>query len=282
MYVDEDPMQASRAMDPMWLLRWKWNPEKQIWKIKARLVVKGVQDDRVLETTYSPTASRMAQRIILTHAARRRKRGRRVASIDVAKAFLQGEMYETDDMVLVTPPPDLRRAKHVLKCRKSVYGLKGAPRKWYLALRTFLLSLGGCELASGEKCVIVFGDSDSIDQYGRYVDHQYAHEETDDGQEWAQKTGQDKSLTEEPLENVWLVISMQVDDLLCSGDVECLTWVHECLDKQFGVGSSGGIIFPTADARSRSPKASAFTRTNTSRPARGRSSSRADGTTKTS
>ena len=147
MYDSEDPMQASRAMDSRWLIRWKWNLEKQIWKIRARLVVKGVQDDRVLETTYSPTASRMAQRIILMHAARGRKRGRRVASIDITKAFLQGDMYETEDMVLLTPPPDLRRARHVLKCRKSVYGLKDAPRKWYLALRTFLLSLGGRGLA---------------------------------------------------------------------------------------------------------------------------------------
>jgi len=186
----------------------------------------------------------MAQRLVLFLAARGRNLGRRAASVDITKAFLQGVEYEAEDMVIVRPPPDLRRPRHLLRCRKSVYGLKDAPRKWYLALRSFLLKLGGRELASGERCVIVFGDSDFINQNGNLMQPEFSQTESVTGDAWAAHGNPRSWPQEEELENIWLVISLHVDDLLCSGDTDCLEWIRECLDQQFGVGSIRYDSFP--------------------------------------
>ena len=73
-------------MTAVWVLTWKWAAEG--WKIKARLCLRGFQDRQGSSVhKYSPTASRLAQRLLLSTAAIYLWE---VISIDISAAFLQG------------------------------------------------------------------------------------------------------------------------------------------------------------------------------------------------
>ena len=74
-YVHEMAIQAMQEtgsewniMTADWVLTWKWTAEG--WKIKARLCLRGFQDRQGSTVhKYSPTASRLAQRLLLSTAA---------------------------------------------------------------------------------------------------------------------------------------------------------------------------------------------------------------------
>ena len=58
------------------------------WKIKARLCLRGFQDRQGIDLhKYSPTASRVAQRLLIITAVMYKWR---LVSIDISAAFLQG------------------------------------------------------------------------------------------------------------------------------------------------------------------------------------------------
>ena len=62
--------------------------------------------------------------------------------MDVKSAILNGYINEK---VYVEQPPgfeDDKKSNHVYKLKKTLYGLKLAPRAWYERLRDFLLSKG--------------------------------------------------------------------------------------------------------------------------------------------
>ena len=66
---------------------------------------------------------------------------------DVSTAFLQGDKTEPDRDVYLEPTADLRTRlqmtkEHVLKLTGSVYGLRNAPRAWYLRVRKDLEAQG--------------------------------------------------------------------------------------------------------------------------------------------
>jgi len=62
--------------------------------------------------------------------------------MDVKSAFLNG--YINKEVYVEQPPSfeDDKKPNHVYKLRKTLYGLKKAPRAWYERLRDFLLSKG--------------------------------------------------------------------------------------------------------------------------------------------
>ena len=70
--------------------------------------------------------------------------------------------------------------------------------------------------------MIVFGDSDFINQNGNLMQPEFSQTESVTGEAWAAHGNPRSWPQEEELENIWLVISLHVDDLLCSGDTDCL------------------------------------------------------------
>ena len=75
-------------IDARWVRKWKRYPDKSV-KMKSRLCARGfLGQQKDLLTTRSTTATRLSQRLLISHAAR--KKQHTVESIDIAGAFLKG------------------------------------------------------------------------------------------------------------------------------------------------------------------------------------------------
>lgn len=142
-----------------WLLTWKQTAEG--WVVKARLCVRGFEDTRS-EALYvrSPTAGRLAQRLVLSVAAICHWE---LISADVPTAFLQGKSLDsqvTKDgkprIAAMNPPSDCwdlipldwlpfglkEFAHYTWRLLVAVYGLKDAPRLWIDELTDWLIAQG--------------------------------------------------------------------------------------------------------------------------------------------
>jgi hypothetical protein len=108
-------------------------------KVKARLVVRGFEEEDNSEGTDSPTCKpeilKMALCII-------KMKGWKVKTLDIKTAYLQGDRIERE--VFIKPPKDYRTGENVVwKLKKSVYGLKDAARMWYNKVKKVVKELGG-------------------------------------------------------------------------------------------------------------------------------------------
>ena len=121
-----------------WVVKPKLIDGKQ--SVKARLVLKGYQEDDSFRTD-SPACKRESVRLALAILATSKWKLR---SIDFKTAFLQGKPIER--VVHVKPPKEAKTSK-LWKLNKTAYGLKDAPREWYLRLREKVLALG-CNLST--------------------------------------------------------------------------------------------------------------------------------------
>ena len=158
------------VVDARWVRKRKRYPDKSI-KIKSRLCARGFLDQQKGElTTRSTTATRLSQRLLISTAARSRKRT--VESIDIAGAFLKGFDFEQIQKtlkkmgvhsptrtVVILPPlnvlrhlaalskdfviPEHQLTEYGLLCTKPVYGLNDAPLAWQLCLHGFIRETGG-------------------------------------------------------------------------------------------------------------------------------------------
>eukprot|EP00435_Cladocopium_sp_Y103_P007244 s1993_g2.t1 len=153
-------------VDAIWVRKWKRYPTGEL-KVKSRLCARGCLDSqKALLTTRSTTATRLSQRLLLSHAAR--KKSRRLESIDIAGAFLKGFSFseiqralreagvDAPNRIVVILPPlnvfrhlsdlspdfkgmtDLQAMEYGLLCNKPVYGLNDAPLAWQLCLHQFV------------------------------------------------------------------------------------------------------------------------------------------------
>ena len=104
------------------------------------------------------TAPQLALHILFSLAVRRQWRLR---TFDVTTAFLSG--LEQERELYVRPPsdglPGVRQGS-LLKLVKGVYGLKEAPRLWYLRARQLITRCGWQELSCA-KSVFVLRDDDN-------------------------------------------------------------------------------------------------------------------------
>jgi hypothetical protein len=90
------------------------------------------------EETFAPVARLEAIRILLAFSV---AKGFRLYKVDVKSAFSNGVLEEE---VFVRQPPGCESDKYshrVYKLRKTLYGLKHAPRAWYGRLRGFLFEI---------------------------------------------------------------------------------------------------------------------------------------------
>ena len=118
-----------------WVLVEKIKNGKNI--IKARLTVRGDQEDTEGVRTDSPTVRKGNIKIHLLTSA---KYGWPIKSVDVMNAFLQSVPLERDVFVL---PPKERRIPGVLwRLKKPVYGLADACRGFHLSLSGEIQMLG--------------------------------------------------------------------------------------------------------------------------------------------
>ncbi|CAL1375176.1 unnamed protein product [Linum trigynum] len=120
-----------------WIFRIKWNPDGSINRFKARLVAKGFTQRPGIDfhDTFSPVLKPVTIRTVFTIALAHQWP---ILQFDVNNAFLQGSLNET---VYMAQPPGFRDPHHpdyVCCLSRAIYGLRQAPRSWYMALSSFL------------------------------------------------------------------------------------------------------------------------------------------------
>ena len=138
MVYDEVDDEGQQCISAKWVVRPKIIDGKQ--SVKARFVLRGFEEESEFRTD-SPTCQRESVRFGLATMA---TKGWKLQSIDFKTAFLLGDPIERD--LYVKPPKEASTPK-LWKLRKTVYGLKDAPRKWYLRLKQNILNLG-CKSSS--------------------------------------------------------------------------------------------------------------------------------------
>lgn len=120
-----------KVIDVKWVFRRKSNND-----YKARLVVRGFQQNEYIENAYSPVGKMQTLKILLSYSC---NNNLFVEQMDVETAFLnaqvksevyvnQPEGYETND-------------NKVYKLHKALYGLKESPRVWYECFDKFIQTL---------------------------------------------------------------------------------------------------------------------------------------------
>ena len=118
--------------------------------VKARLVVRGDQEDTSDVQTDSPTVRKGNINFVLMISARN---GWVVKSQDITAAFLQSVPIERD--VFVRPPPERRVPGVIWKLKKTVYGLVDASRGFYLNLSGELIN-NGCEKSKMDPAMFLY------------------------------------------------------------------------------------------------------------------------------
>jgi hypothetical protein len=85
--------------------------------------------------TFAPVAKLDSIRLALSIGA---TRGWKVHQMDVNNSFLHRDLLE--DIYMDQPPGFIQNSSLVCRLKKSLYGLKKAPRAWYTKMESFFLS----------------------------------------------------------------------------------------------------------------------------------------------
>jgi len=130
--------QQKNIIGTKWVFKNKLNEQGEVVKNKARLVAQGYSQQEGIDytETFAPVARLEAIKLLLSYAV---NHGIILYQMDVKSAFLNGVISEE---VFVKQPPgfkDLKHPNHVYKLKKSLFGLKQAPRAWYNRLSNFLI-----------------------------------------------------------------------------------------------------------------------------------------------
>ena len=124
--------------------------------VKARLTVRGDQEDTTDLRTDSPTVHKINVKLFFLIAA---SKGWRIKTSDVRCAFLQGT--ELDREVYVRPPKEKRIKGIIWKMIKRAYGLNDAARGFYLELSKTLTELG-CRQSRLDPALYVWYDEEGV------------------------------------------------------------------------------------------------------------------------
>ena len=120
-----------------WVYKTKYQPNGQVDRYKARLVVKGYKQKPGIDyfEVFAPVARMDTIRMILALTAQNHWK---IHQMDVKSAFLNGVLEEE---VYVEQPQGYEKGheNQVYKLKKALYGLKQAPRAWYTRIDTYLL-----------------------------------------------------------------------------------------------------------------------------------------------
>ncbi|XP_074290587.1 uncharacterized protein LOC141617305 [Silene latifolia] len=129
-----------KALGCWWVYKIKYKSDGTIERLKARLVVFGNHQVEGLDygETFAPVVKMVTIRAFLSVAA---VKNWELHQMDVHNAFLHGDL---DEEVYMRLPPGFSRGKEGKVCRlkKSLYGLRQAPRCWFAKLTASLKNFG--------------------------------------------------------------------------------------------------------------------------------------------
>ncbi|CAI7817790.1 unnamed protein product [Closterium sp. NIES-54] len=139
-YVDEVPPPGANIVDGMWIFKVK-RPPGSPHAFKVCYVARGFSQRQGVDyfQTFSPTPKMTTLRVLVHVTA---QRDYELHSLDFSTALLQGNLHE--EIRLRRPPGFIGSFPAGIRwsLRRSVYGLRQAPREWHDTLRTTLAALG--------------------------------------------------------------------------------------------------------------------------------------------
>ena len=153
-----------KLVNSMWVYKIKYNPDGSIQRYKARLVAKGYSQTPGLDftETFSPVFSYTSFRTILAISA---AHDLQLDVWDLKNGFIQQDI-DVPHLYLRCPPghqkfmPD--GSKAVLRCLKSIYGLRQSSRLLNQRLSQYLIKQGFQQFHS-DPCVFTKGtDADQV------------------------------------------------------------------------------------------------------------------------
>jgi hypothetical protein len=150
-WVEVDAREApGQVLDCMWVYIYKFNKHGFFRKCKARLVVRGDQQQKDLETeTYAATLPGRSFRALIAIAARF---DLELKQYDAVNAFINASL---DDVVYIRMPPGKRSdGRKVLLLKKALYGLRKSPLLWQRHLTQTLAEIGFKPVPE-EPCVLI-------------------------------------------------------------------------------------------------------------------------------
>lgn len=132
---------ARNSVKCKWVFRIKYTQNGEIDRYKERLVAKGFHQRLGIDytETFSPVVKPATIRTLLGLEV---SQNWSLRQLDINNAFLQGTLQE---QVYMCQPPGFKNLNfpiHVCRLKKAIYGLRQAPRVWYIELSNYLLGLG--------------------------------------------------------------------------------------------------------------------------------------------
>ncbi|KAJ4751619.1 Retroelement pol polyprotein-like [Rhynchospora pubera] len=135
-WILEDLPPNKSAIGCKWVYRIKYHADGRVERYKARLVDLGNKQVEGIDytETFAPVAKMVSVRAFLAVAA---IKGWALHQMDVQNAFLHGDLHEEVYMWLPQGFTHTHPGK-VCRLKKSIYGLRQAPRMWFSKLATAL------------------------------------------------------------------------------------------------------------------------------------------------
>lgn len=150
----------------------KTDQDGKISKFKARCVAKGYSQEYGIDyfDTFSPTLRYNSFRYVISVA---QLKGFKIHHLDVQTAFLNGELAEEIYMHVPEGFESLvvdKRCTHVLKLKKSLYGLKQAGRVWNEKFTATIIAMGFFQSAADPCIFYKFKNEDLAAVIAIFVD----------------------------------------------------------------------------------------------------------------
>ena len=129
---------GSKAIPCKWVYKIKRDSKGNVERYKARLVAKGFAQRPGIDfdEVWAPVSTHTTLRAFLATAA---AEDYDVHQLDIKTAFLNGELEET---IFMAQAPGYKTDNLVCNLKKSLYGLRQAPRAWHTRLKKALEDLG--------------------------------------------------------------------------------------------------------------------------------------------
>ncbi|CAI7916839.1 unnamed protein product [Closterium sp. NIES-54] len=158
--------EGRNAITSKWLFKIKSDADGKIERYKSRLVAKGYQQKEMVDykELFAPVVKATTLRTLLAGAA---IKGWVVKEMDVTTAFLNGVLEE--EIFMAQPEGFDDGSGRVLRLKKALYGLKRAPRQWYLKLRGVLEEIGFTP-STADHSLFMLGEGEQRSFMVVYVD----------------------------------------------------------------------------------------------------------------